>query len=112
MKFSSDLIRGVAEPIVLQLVSERPMYGYEIIKVVNERTNQAFQWKEGTLYPCLHRLEGARLVEAEWREAASGKRRKYYAITREGRAVLKSKVGQWSSFSATVNTLLLGAHGA
>ena len=112
MRFSSDLMRGVAEPIVLQLVAERPMYGYEIIKVVNQRTNQAFQWKEGTLYPCLHRLEGARLIEGEWREAASGKQRKYYAITRKGRALLKDKVSEWSSFSAAVVILLLSAREA
>ena len=108
MKFSSDLIRGVAEPIVLQLVTERPMYGYEIIKVVNERTNQAFQWKEGTLYPCLHRLEGAKLIESEWRTAENGKNRKYYTVTRKGRVLLKDKAKEWASFSVAVDMLLFG----
>ncbi len=112
MKFSSDLIRGVAEPIVLRLVAERPMYGYEIIKDVNQRTNQAFEWKEGTLYPCLHRLEAAKLVDSEWREATSGKQRKYYRITRKGRAFLRDKVSEWTSFSAAVSALLLCSHEA
>lgn len=112
MQFSSDLIRGVAEPIVLQLVAERPMYGYEIIKVVNERTGGAFEWKEGTLYPCLHRLEGAGLISSEWRDAETGKPRKYYALTRKGRAVLKEKAAEWSSFSQAVDALLFGAAGA
>ena len=112
MRFSSDLIRGVAEPIVLQLTAERPMYGYEIIKVVNERTDQTFEWKEGTLYPCLHRLEGAGLIQSEWRAAPSGKKRKYYAITRKGKALLKEKLAEWSSFSTAVNVLLSSPAGA
>ncbi|MEZ5327536.1 MAG: helix-turn-helix transcriptional regulator [Verrucomicrobiales bacterium] len=105
MKFERDLIRSVAEPIVLKLVAERAMYGYEIIKVVNERTNQAFEWKEGTLYPCLHRLESQGLIESEWMTAESGKDRKYYKITRKGRARLKEKLSEWSAFSTAMESL-------
>ena len=112
MTLESDLVRSTAEPIILRLVSERPMYGYEIIKVVNERTSGAFQWKEGTLYPCLHRLEGAGLIESEWRTSDSGRRRKYYGITRKGAAVLEKKVEEWSACSLAVNSLLLGCVGA
>ena len=108
MGFDGNLIRGVAEPIVLRLVAERPMYGYEIIKIVNQRTNGAFQWREGTLYPCLHRLEGARLIESQWREAETGRRRKYYGITKKGARLLAEKAEEWSSFAAAVNALLLG----
>ena len=106
MVFDRDLVRSMAEPIVLSLVAERAMYGYEIIRVVNERTDQAFQWKEGTLYPCLHRLEGQGLIRGEWTVAESGKERKYYAITRKGRARLRAKVREWTSFSGAVNALL------
>ncbi len=106
MAFDSDLIRSVAEPVILKLVAERPMYGYEIIKIVNERTGGAFEWKEGTLYPCLHRLEGAGLVKGRWRESAIGRRRKYYGITRRGAALLRSKVEEWSAFSEAVRALL------
>ncbi len=107
MEFDSDLTRSTVEPIVLTLVSERPMYGYEIIKVVNERTKGAFEWKEGTLYPCLHRLEGAGLVKGKWRVAESGRRRKYYGLTRKGAALLREKTEEWSAFSAAVNAVLL-----
>ena len=112
MDFDSDLTRSTVEPIVLRLVSERPMYGYEIIKVVNERTEGAFEWKEGTLYPCLHRLEGAGLVKAKWQESEGGRRRKYYALTRKGAALLKRKVEEWGAFTAAANALLFGAAGA
>ena len=101
-----DLVRSVAEPIVLTLVAEREMYGYEIIKVVNTRSNQAFQWKEGTLYPCLHRLEASGLIKGIWRTATSGKDRKYYAITRKGRRELGVKAAEWTAFSKTVNMLI------
>lgn len=112
MEFDSDLTRSIAEPIVLQLVSERPMYGYEIIKVVNERTKRAFEWKEGTLYPCLHRLEGDGLIRSRWRTAESGRRRKYYEITRAGGALLAEKKAEWKQFSAAVAALLFAPTGA
>lgn len=112
MGFEGDLLRGVADPIILRLVSRRPMYGYEIIKIVNEKTNKAFEWKEGTLYPCLHRLEGAKLIESHWEDSESGRPRKYYRITRKGSALLEEKVLEWSAFSAAVDALLLGPAGA
>lgn len=106
MALERDLVRCAAEPIILHLVSERPMYGYQIIKVVNERSNGAFEWKEGTLYPCLHRLEGAGLIKSEWQTAETGRRRKYYGITRKGSAVLAEKTEQWSRFSVAVSSIL------
>jgi PadR family transcriptional regulator len=107
MEFSPDLTRSMAQPIVLRLLHERPMYGYEIIKVVNERTNGAFEWKEGTLYPCLHRLESAGLIKSKWEQAPSGKQRKYYSLSRKGTALLKEKASEWAAFSQAVNLLLL-----
>jgi len=107
MTYDADLMRGVVQPIVLKLVSERAMYGYEIIKVVNERTDKALEWKEGTLYPCLHRLEGSGLIKGEWGTSESGRKRKYYSITRRGLATLKEKATEWSSFAEAVSALLL-----
>ena len=106
MGYDRDLVRSVAEPVVLKLVAEKPMYGYEIIKVVNERTDGAFAWKEGTLYPCLHRLEASGLIQSQWQEQENGRKRKYYSITPKGEGVLKSKTDEWASFSACVQVLL------
>jgi PadR family transcriptional regulator PadR len=107
MTYDADLMRGVIQPIVLQLVSERAMYGYEIIKVVNERTDKALEWKQGTLYPCLHRLEGAGLIKSEWGQSETGRKRKYYAITRTGLATLKKQSSDWTSFATAVTSLQL-----
>jgi DNA-binding PadR family transcriptional regulator len=109
MSFDKDLVRSMAEPIVLNLVDERPMYGYEIIKLVNERTDGAFEWKEGTLYPCLHRLESSGLISSQWETSDNGRQRKYYSISRKGKALLKDKVSEWADFSSAVNTLLDGS---
>lgn len=111
MAFNTDLTRGSVETIVLQLLSEQAMYGYEIIKVVNERTEGAFAWKEGTLYPCLHRLEGAGIVASQWRDGDFGKQRKYYLLTRKGETLVKEKLAEWRSFAAAMNAILLQPSG-
>ena len=104
--FEKDLLRSVAVPVVLRLVNERAMYGYEIIKLVNERTNGEFQWKEGTLYPCLHRMEGEGFITSEWRQQDGERKRKYYLITRKGKKEMKARLEEWEQFSSTVSTLL------
>jgi DNA-binding PadR family transcriptional regulator len=106
MAFNTDLIRGTVETIILQLLSEKAMYGYEIIKIVNDRTDGAFMWKEGTLYPCLHRLEGAGVIASQWRDGELGKPRKYYLLTRKGEALAKDKASEWAAFSTAMNSIL------
>lgn len=107
MPLSQDLVRGSVVPIVLALLDERPMYGYEIVKLVNARSNGLLEWKEGTLYPTLHRLEADKLIRANWQQAESGKQRKYYAITRKGVGELARRRTEWQQFSAAVTSLLL-----
>ncbi len=113
MDFSQDLIRGTVIPIVLSLLKGRPMYGYEIVKIVNARTNGRFEWKQGTLYPALHRLEGQGLLAAEWQDIhegkAKGRKRKYYTITNKGLAELSRRADEWKEFSFAVNACLIGA---
>ena len=113
MEFSQDLIRGSIVPIVLALLKDRSMYGYEILKLVNARTSGRLEWKEGTLYPALHRLEADGLVKAYWQDApadeAPGRKRKYYTITRKGTAELAHRTEEWTQFSGAVNAIILGA---
>jgi DNA-binding PadR family transcriptional regulator len=111
MDFDSSLVKGSTAPIVLRLLQERPMYGYEIVKLVNQRTGGRLEWREGSLYPCLHRLEGQGYLHARWEAAPSGKRRKYYHITPKGEVELAHRVKEWREFSASLNVLLLGTKG-
>lgn len=106
MDISPELVKGTVVPIILKLLSERAMYGYEIIQVVNERTGNLFAWKEGTLYPWLHRLENQGMIGGEWRESETGRPRKYYVIRRRGMAALREQCAEWTAFSAAVNALL------
>jgi len=114
MNFSKELVRGSLAPIILRLLNERPMYGYEMVKLVNSRSNGLLEWKEGSLYPTLHRLEADGLVRAQWqtppnsRGSASDRQRKYYAITRRGHSAMKERAAEWNTFSAAVALLLKG----
>ena len=99
-------MKGTVVPIMLKLLAEREMYGYEIIKVVNERTNDALAWKEGTIYPWLHRLEQDGLIVGTWHAATEGRKRKYYAITRKGQAELAHQVEEWHALANAVSVLL------
>jgi DNA-binding PadR family transcriptional regulator len=117
MDFSQDLVKGSIVPVVLSLVAERPMYGYEMVKLVNARTGGRLEWREGTLYPTLHKLESDGLIRSEWSEApaapAGGARtRKYYSITRTGRKELQRRASEWREFSTAVNMVLSPAGGA
>ena len=108
MGTQTELVKGTTVPIILRLVAGKEMYGYEMVKAVNERTNGALRWKEGTLYPCLHQLEADGLVTSVWRAAPSGKMRKYYRITRKGHSELARRVEEWRTVHAAVNVMLLG----
>lgn len=106
MEFDPSLMKGSMAPIMLGIISEREMYGYEIVKLVHKRTGGRFEWKEGSLYPCLHRLEAAGFLKAVWREAPNGKARKYYRITRSGRMEYARRKEEWGEFADAVNSVL------
>lgn len=98
----SDWLLGNIEPLLLYLINEQPMYGYQIIKELEKRSEGYFSFKEGTLYPVLHRLEKEGLIRGEWRVLESGRQRKYYNITDKGLEVLEERRGQWPKFFAAV----------
>ena len=100
---------GGVSMLVLALLKEKEMYGYQIIEERDHRSNQVFQLKEGTLYPVLHTLEKERLVRAREAETVKGRVRRYYAITEKGLKVLEEKKAEWASYSTAVTAILAGA---
>ena len=112
MPAPKDAIRSSTVPVILSLLSEQSMYGYEMVRLVNARTNGVLEWKEGTLYPVLHQLEADGLIQGEWRDVKTDagetaeRQRKYYMLTRSGRAELKKRVAEWRAFAAAVGGLL------
>jgi DNA-binding PadR family transcriptional regulator len=95
MDLSKDLVAASATPLVLAILAEGDSYGYAIIKRVAELSRGQLQWTDGMLYPVLHRLERQDLVVAKWGVSDSGRRRKYYRITRLGEAQLAAQREQW-----------------
>lgn len=107
MKISKELIKGSTTMLVLTLLKESNMYGYEMIKKLKEKSENVFELKEGTLYPILHALEEKGLISSYWDETTA-KRRKYYAITEKGKKQLKDKKEEWKKFSNGINHVLGG----
>jgi len=101
-----ELKRGTLEMILLSLLSERPMYGYELISALERRGGQLFQLKEGTLYPVLYRLENAGWIEARWETLERGVPRKYYQQTPSGADQLKVLILDWLEFSSAIHRFL------
>ena len=90
-----DLIGATMELLILNCLASQASYGYEILRLANERSKGQFKWQEGTLYPVLHKLERARLVRSQWQSTEAGRRRKYYYITAAGRKALEEKSRKW-----------------
>ena len=105
MSSNNELIRGSVEIVILKLLSDNDMYGYQMIKTVNERSNGFFEWREGSLYPCLHKLECDELVVSYVKECG-GRMRRYYSLTKKGREVAVSRTEGAREF-CKVMTLLL-----
>ena len=102
MNMSKDLAAASATPLVLAILAEGDSYGYAIIKRVTELSGGHLQWTDGMLYPVLHRLERQGHVAAKWSASENGRRRRYYRITREGRAQLASQRQQWQVVDGTL----------
>jgi PadR family transcriptional regulator, regulatory protein PadR len=111
MNFDREFLSGTVTVLILSLLSEREMYGYEILQEAERRSAREFQLKEGTLYPALHNLEQSGLLKAVWRAGESGPRRKYYSLTAKGRRHAQSKRRQFETLSALMGTILGGSHG-
>jgi DNA-binding PadR family transcriptional regulator len=97
MHIAKDLVAASATPLVLGILAEEESYGYAILKEISDRSGGRLEWTEGLLYPLLHRLERLGYVEATWRNPEGGRRRKYYAITDEGRKELAEQRKQWAA---------------
>lgn len=107
MKISKELLKGSTKMLILEMVKDENMYGYQMIKKLKEKSNNVFEFKEGTLYPILHSLEEEELISSYW-DDTTGKKRKYYAITTKGKKILKEKNEEWKIFSESVNRVIGG----
>ena len=105
-----ELMKGSVASLLLCLIAYQPMYGYQIIKEMERRSQGYFKFKEGTLYPALHRLEKAGLLLSKWQTLPSGQQRKYYYITAKGSRVLVEKRNEWQEFLVAMNLIVQPAN--
>ena len=101
-----DLLKGSSNSLLLCLLNEQPMYGYQIVKELGSRSQGYFKFKEGTLYPALHRLEKSGLITGKWQMLPNGRQRRYYHITTKGETKLAAEKTQWHDFLTALRLIL------
>jgi PadR family transcriptional regulator len=98
--------KGSAELLILSLLEARPRHGYEISKLIEQRSGGAVRFHVASLYPLLYRLEERGWVQGRWVEKSGQRRRRYYRLTPEGRKVLAAQRRGWQAFVAAINSIL------
>ena len=106
LSISADTLRGHTDTIILAQLMQKDNYGYEINKTIQQRTSGEYGFKEATLYTAFKRLEGAGLISSYWGEDGPGARRRYYAITDEGRRRLEENKREWEGTRALLDALI------
>lgn len=104
-RINKELMKGSSEVLVLAVLTDEPLYGYEIAKRIKKQSEDVFDMGEGTLYPILHKLEEGGYLASTWQEA-EGRKRKYYQLTRSGKALLKEKSSEWAQFRSAVDSVI------
>jgi DNA-binding PadR family transcriptional regulator len=100
-----ELIAASTEPLILSLLAQGESYGYALIQSVRQMSEGRIRWTDGMLYPVLHRLERQGRIKSRWKTADTGRKRKYYAIQKKGRAALAEAQEQWRLVDQTLNLL-------
>lgn len=108
MSITSDMIRGHIDTIILAHLTEEDGYGYQINKTVREKTGNRYEIKEATLYSAFRRLEESSLISSYWGNEEVGARRRYYAITSLGKAVLGKNREDWKEAKGIIDKLIIG----
>lgn len=108
MKIDKGLLGGSTQYLLLTLLKTRDMYGYEIIKELEEKSDQVFCFKEGSLYPVLHKMQNKGYVKSYTAKGETGKKRKYYQITTKGKKQLSEEEKQWKVFIESVHKVIGG----
>ena len=103
---SGDILKGNTLTLILSLLEEQPMYGFQIAKEIQRRSEGALDFKEGLLYPILRQLEKDGLAETEWRPAERGTDRRYYFLTPKGKQEAKRRRRHWAAFTQAVNQVI------
>jgi transcriptional regulator len=103
--FDRELKKGSAELLILSLLEARPRHGYDLSKLIEQRSDGALRFHVASLYPLLYRLEERRWIRGRWVEKAGQRRRRYYRLTARGHAVLAAQRRGWRAFVEAINRI-------
>ena len=109
MKFESQLLKGIAPVVVLEILSRGQMYGYELSEAIKKRSKNVLTLGQGTLYPLLYNLEAKKLVKGSWQNSDSGRQRRYYSITSKGKMELSRQKEQLAQLQKGLRYVFGGA---
>ena len=107
VEYDRELLRGNTDSLLLYLISESGgIHGYRLIREIQRRSEGFFKFREGTVYPALHKLESDGLILGQWQVQPNGQQRRYYRITAKGEEVLLKRITMWFKFSNAMNLIL------
>jgi PadR family transcriptional regulator, regulatory protein PadR len=102
----SDLVQGTLDLLILKTIALEPKHGWAIAKRIQQASKEALQVQQGSLYPALHRLEQQAWIEAHWSETETGRRAKFYSLTRAGRTQMEKELANWDRLSNAINLVV------
>lgn len=108
MSYSSEVLRGHTETIILAILKDKDSYGYEILKTILEKGTGLIDIKDATIYTAFKRMEKEELISTYWGDECEGARRKYYSITVKGKEFYFSKVKEWKEINVVLSDLIQG----
>lgn len=108
--FERELTRGSAEPLILSLIEHRSRHGYEISKLIEQRSEGVPKFNVASFYPLFYGLEKRGYISGRWVEKSAQRRRRYYQLTAQGKAVLKEQRNIWAEFVNAIDRITGGEH--
>src|ERR1044072_1422396 len=105
----TDLVQGTLDLLIMRVITLEPKHGWAIAQRIKQVSKESLQVQQGSLYPALHRLEQQGWIKSEWKASESGRRAKYYKLTRDGHRKLNQELAQWERLSAGIDLVLQNA---
>jgi PadR family transcriptional regulator, regulatory protein PadR len=106
MAKSADLVQGTLDLLILKTISLEPKHGWAIAKRIQQVSKEVLQVQQGSLYPALHRLEQQGWIKAQWAETETGRKAKFYSLTKAGRTQMEKELASWQRLSAGINLVI------
>lgn len=102
----TDILQGMLDMLILKTLAQQALHGYGVAQQIRLLSGDRLQIPQGSLYPCLHRLENRRFLKGRWEETPGGRRAKYYALTAKGRRKLDEEISSWRELSYAISLIL------